>query len=73
MKERKLMLLALLVTMMLPMNMFAQKDDFGMWFTVGAEKKINTKWSVGVEAEYRTRNKVKTPERWSFGVDGSYK
>ena len=38
MKERKLMLLALLVTMMLPMNMFAQKDDFGMWFTVGAEK-----------------------------------
>ena len=73
MKERELMLLALLVTMMLPMNMFAQKDDFGMWFTVGAEKKINTKWSVGVEAEYRTRNKVKTPERWSFGVDGSYK
>ena len=72
MKERKLMLLALLVTMMLPMNMFAQKDDFGMWFTVGAEKKIDTKWSVGVNGEFRTRDNMKTADRWSLDVSGTY-
>lgn len=73
MKERKLMLLAMLVTMMLPLNMFAQKDDFGMWFAVGAEKKIDTKWSVGVNGEFRTRNNMKTADRWSLDVSGTYK
>ena len=73
MKERKMMILALLAIMMLPMKMFAQKDDFGMWFSVAADKKINSKWSVGVESEFRTRDDMKTADRWSMGVDGGYK
>ena len=73
MKERKIMRLVLLVTMMLPMNMFAQKDDFGMWFSAGVDKKINSKWNVGIEGEFRTRDNVKAVDRWSLDVSGTYK
>ena len=63
----------MLVTMFLPMKMFAQSDDFGMWFSAGVEKKVSSRWSLGVEGEFRTRDNVKTADRWSIGVDGGYK
>ncbi len=51
----------------------AQSDDFGMWYELGAEKKLSSKWNVGAEAEFRTRNNTKTVDRWSLGVNAEYK
>ena len=70
MKSKVLYLLALL---MLPLASAAQSDDFGVWTSVGAEKKINKKVSVGLEAELRTRDDVSELDRWSVGLDGQYK
>ena len=27
----------------------AQSDDFGMWYELGAEKKLSKQWSLGLE------------------------
>lgn len=70
MKSKVLYLLALL---MLPLASAAQSDDFGVWTSVGVEKKINKKVSVGLEAELRTRDDVSELDRWSVGLDGQYK
>ena len=51
----------------------AQGDDFGMWYEIGAEKKLSSKWSMGLEGEFRTRNNTKTADRWSAGLSGEYK
>lgn len=51
----------------------AQGDDFGMWYEIGAEKKLNKKWSVGLEGELRTRNNTRTMDRWGAGVSAEYK
>lgn len=61
----------LIVFLTLPVQ--AGDDDFGIWSTVGVEKKINSKWSVGGEAEWRTRNNSRTSDRWSVEVFGEYK
>ncbi|MCR5129873.1 MAG: DUF2490 domain-containing protein [Prevotella sp.] len=51
----------------------AQSDDFGIWTSIQAEKKINTRWSAGFEAEMRTRDNVGNFDRWSAGLDLEYK
>ena len=51
----------------------AQKDDFGLDFSLEAEKKINKKWSFGFEGEMRTRDNTKTVDRWSAGLGVDYK
>ena len=51
----------------------AQGDDFGMWYELGAEKKLSQKWSLGLEGEFRTRNNTRTADRWSAGVNAEYK
>ena len=53
--------------------------DFGLWMTVGVEKKINKKWSVGAEFEYRLKDNIEegkgwgTPSRWNIAVEADYK
>jgi predicted porin len=51
----------------------AQSDDFGMWYELGAEKKLSNKFSVGAEAEFRTRNNMRTADRFSVGIGAEYK
>ena len=51
----------------------AQKDDFGMWYELGLEKKLSKKWNISMEGEFRTRNNTKTADRWSAGVSAEYK
>ena len=70
MKRKAFYLLAL---MMVLLSLLAQSDDFGVWTSIGAEKKISKKLSVGMEAELRTRDDVSTLDRWSVGVDAQYK
>ena len=51
----------------------AQGDDFGLDFSLEAQKKIDKKWSVSLEGELRTRNDAKTNDRWSIGLGADYK
>ena len=46
---------------------FAQSDDFGMDFTVGAEKRIRPGMSFGIEGEARTQDNTRKIERWTVG------
>ena len=70
--ERNLIVLVLAVFMG-SQHVKAQSDDFGMWYEVGAEKKLSKKWSVAGEAEFRTRNNSKTADRWSVGLNADNK
>ena len=60
---------------MAPLAGFAQDDgdDFGTELSLEAVKKIDKKFTVGVEAEMRTRDDVKTVDRWSAGLSVGYK
>ena len=55
------------------MAMASAQSDFGMWYELGAEKKLSKKWSLGLEGEFRTRNNTKTADRWSAGISAEYK
>ena len=68
---KKYLLLAIMSA--LPFGVFAQSDDFGTILSVEADKKITKPLHVGIEAEMRTRDDVKTVDRWSGGVSVSYK
>ena len=57
----------------LPVAVMAQGDDSGLWLSLGADKKITKKVSVGFEAEARTRNDFATMDRVSLGIDAQYK
>ena len=53
-------------------------DDFGLWMTVGMEKKFNKKWSVGAEFEYRLKDNIDDsgwgePSRWTLAISADYK
>lgn len=56
-----------------PLCASAQSDDFGLDFTLEAQKKLSKQWSLSLEAEYRTRNNTKTSDRWAFGLSADYK
>ena len=56
----------------LSLPLLAQSEG-GLIVGAEAEKKINKKWNVGIEAEMRTRNNFKTMDRWKFGIGTSYK
>lgn len=51
----------------------AQSDDFGVWTSIELQKKINKKWSVGFESEFRLQDNAKELERWTVGLNGVYK
>jgi hypothetical protein len=49
----------------------AQTEDFGVWTTIGAEKKAG-KWNIGSNAELRTKNNSQQTDRWSLQLETSY-
>ncbi|MBQ4138591.1 MAG: DUF2490 domain-containing protein [Muribaculaceae bacterium] len=49
------------------------EDDFGMTYTLGAEKKFSKRTKLEAEGELRTRNNSRTIERWSLGLSFSHK
>jgi hypothetical protein len=58
---------------LMPITAIAQDDDFGLWTTLGAEKKLTKRFSIGAEGEMRTRNDSKTIDRWSGSMETEYK
>lgn len=73
MKLSKRLAVACLIASALAPTVQAADNDFGMWYSVSAEKKITKKWSAEIEAEMRTRNDARTWDRWSAGVAAKYK
>ena len=54
-------------------NAQAAEDDFGIWATVEASKKINKKFKVVGDVEFRTYDFVNNIERTAIGVKFEYK
>ena len=48
-------------------------DDAGLVASIEASHKLSKKASMGVEAEFRSRNNFRTADRISLGIDASYK
>ena len=59
--------------LLLPLTAVAQGDDFGLDFSLEAQKKLSKAWSLSLEGEMRTRDNTKTTDRWSIGLDVDYK
>lgn len=49
------------------------QSEAGLILGGEVEKKIDKQWSLGFEADFRTRNNFKTVDRWSLGVGVDYK
>lgn len=49
------------------------QSESGLIISAEAEKKIDSHWSVGLNADMRTRNDFKTMDRWTVGVNADYK
>ena len=48
-------------------------DEYGIWTTFEASKKINKKFKFGIDAEFRTIDYVSNVERWAIGASLDYK
>jgi hypothetical protein len=72
---RPALLLIVLCSLFTPFTATAQDsgDDFGLDFSVEAQKKLTKKWSVSLGGELRTRDNTKEVDRWSVGVGVDYK
>lgn len=50
---------------------FAQSDDFGMDFSLSAEKKLRPGTQVGIEGGVRTMDHTKKVDRWTVGASAN--
>lgn len=66
-------LLAFFLMALMPFAASAQSDDFGLDFTLEAQKKLSKSWSLGLEGELRTRDNTKFVDRWSVGLGVDWK
>ena len=48
-------------------------SSFGVWTSIGAEKKITKKWGVELEGEFRTADELNEVSRYSIGISTDYK
>lgn len=48
-------------------------SDLGVWTSLGVEKKINKKWGVEVEGEFRTADALNEISRYSLAISTDYK
>ena len=65
--------LLVLITCHLSLLSSMAQSEGGLVVGAEAEKKIDRQWSLGLEADFRTRNDFKTVDRWSIGVGADYK
>lgn len=60
----------LIAVFLVPAMLRAQwTDEYGTWVSLGAKKNLGTRWSLGLEAEYRAQDN----SRWAVGLDAGYK
>lgn len=53
-------------------NLFADGDDFGIWGSIEAKKKLTEKLDLNIEAELRSTDGVQQMDRRSLGVGMGY-
>jgi opacity protein-like surface antigen len=70
MRTSKVIATVLMAAMYLPLS---AQSEAGLLIGAEAEKKVNKKLSIGIEAEMRTRDNLKTIDRWKFGIGAEYK
>lgn len=70
---RQIMVLVASILCSLSITPVMAQTESGLLLSAGAEKKVDKKLSVGIEADYRTRNDFKTADRWSVGLGADYK
>ena len=63
----------MMMLVLLPLGAAAQKDDFGLDFSLEVQKKLSKSVSLGFEGELRTRDNTKTVDRWAAGLSLDYK
>lgn len=63
----------ILVACLMPATTFAQDNDFGLDFELGAEKKLAKGLKLGLEGNVRTQDNTTRIDRYGLGVDLSYK
>ena len=51
----------------------AQKDDLGLWTSVGMEKRLFRDFDISLEGEFRSRDKLSEVGRWSGSAGVAYK
>ncbi|MCR5312445.1 MAG: DUF2490 domain-containing protein [Bacteroidaceae bacterium] len=75
MNKRILTIAAILLqASFLPITAWAgDNDDFGMDYSIGAEKKLTSNLDFGLNLNYRTQDNSKETERWVIGGGFSYK
>ena len=56
-----------------PLFATAQSNGTGANLSVGIEKKLDSRWSIGASAEFRSRNTFKTADRWLADLSADYK
>jgi hypothetical protein len=70
MRISKIITTVLLAALCLPLS---AQSEAGLLVGAEVEKRVNKKLSIGIEAEMRTRNNLKTMDRWKFGIGAEYK
>ena len=75
MRKNFIALLAAIFTLapLCSVNAQSENDEFGVWTTLEASKKINKKFKLEFEAELRTVEGVSNIDRVSVGAGASYK
>lgn len=54
-------------------SMLAQSDDFGVWTSAEIRKKIFPGFDASIEGEFRTRDGLKTVDRWAATASLAYR
>jgi long-subunit fatty acid transport protein len=62
-----------LLTVTLAATAASAQSEAGLLVEAGAEKKLNKQWSLSLDADLRTRNNLRTMDRWSVGFGAEYK
>ena len=70
MQTYRIIMARAITSMSLPL---VAQTESGLITELGAEKKLSKQFSIGLEAELRTRNNFKTMDRWSVGIGAEYK
>lgn len=74
-KKRTILCIVLAILTIAPFSLKAQEnsDEFGVWTTFEASKKINKKFKFGFDAEFRTTDWLNDVERYTLGASLDYK
>ena len=71
--DRSRIIAALLMLCMACPQLAAQSDDFGVWTSLAAKKKLSKAWTLSAEGEYRTRDGLSATERWAASLGATYR